>query len=261
MEIEIDYTKSAHENAGDHYDRAKKLLLKAQGAQKAIADLKKALAQAEKSAVVEERRKVTISKREWYEKFRWMHTSGGSLAIGGRDAHQNELINSKHFEDQDLFFHADIFGAAVFVLKDGAKASKEEGEEVAHFAACYSSAWKEGLRNIDVYAMRREQVSKSTQKGSLGTGSFLLKGEREWHRSVPLGLVFFVKDGVLNVVPKIAFERLKVAAASVSVTQGNDKKSDAAKKISKALGYEELDRIMMDLPAGSFHILVSRHEK
>ena len=36
MEIEIDYTKSAYENAGHYYDRAKKLGQKQKGAEKAL---------------------------------------------------------------------------------------------------------------------------------------------------------------------------------------------------------------------------------
>lgn len=260
MEIEIDYTKSAHENAGDYYNRAKKLGQKALGAGKAASDLEKELKKAEQNAVVEERRKVTITKKEWYEKFHWMRTSDDMLAIGGRDAHQNELVNSKHFDEADLFFHADIFGAGVFVLKEGANATADARAEVAHFAACYSSAWKEGLRSIDVYAMKRDQVSKSTQKGSLGTGSFMLKGEREWYRNMELALVFFVKDGVQNVAPKLTFERLGLKLAYAEVTQGNDKKSDAAKKIAKGLGFDDLDRIMMELPAGNSHVSVKREE-
>lgn len=256
MEIEIDYTKSAHENAGDYYDRSKKLAQKALGAGKAAGDLKKALADVENKSVVEHRKTIKIIKREWFEKFHWMKTSDGMLAIGGRDAHQNELLNSKHFDDADLFFHADIFGAGVFILKDGTKASEHARKEVAHFAACYSSAWKEGLGNIDVYAMKRDQVSKSTQSGSLGTGSFLLKGEREWYRSVPLELVFFLKEDTLNVMPKVAFDNLKIECDYVLVKQGDDKKSDAAKKVARGLKFEDLDRVMMELPAGSFHVAV-----
>ena len=196
-----------------------------------------------------------ILKKEWYEKFHWLKASNGMIAVGGRDAAQNEMLNSKYFTEQDLFFHADIFGASVFILKDGSSAPKPVRDEVAHFAACYSSAWKQGLRNIDVYSMRREQVTKSSQKGSLGTGSFLLKGEREWYRNSPLELMFFVdKSGALSIVPRITFERTKPDCAYAVALQGRDKKSDAAKKISKIIGYKDLDHIIRELPAGDFSI-------
>ncbi len=256
MEIEIDFTKSAQENANEYYKKSKKLALKKTGAEKAIRELEERLGEARKSnAEKKERRIVKVTKKEWYEKFHWFFTSNNMLAIGGRDAHQNELINSRHFDEKDIFFHADIFGAPVFVLKGGASADRETREEVAEFAACYSSAWKEGLHTIDVYAMRREQVSKSSSKGPLGTGSFLLSGEREWYRNMQLSFVILVKGGKLHAIPKAAFDKMdKEGIPFAVVTQGNHKKSDAAKKIASKLKYGDIDEIMRALPVGGFRI-------
>ncbi len=255
MEIEIDFTKSAQENANEYYKRSKKLAQKEIGAEKAVRDLEKRLSEMRASAKKPEKRIVNVAKREWYEKYHWFYTSNGMLAIGGRDAHQNELMNSRHFEDNDLFFHADIFGASVVLLKDGTSAPKEIKEEVAEFAACYSSAWKEGQRTVDVYAMKRNQVSKSNSKGSLGTGSFLMSGEREWYRNIELCLVAFMKEGRLNTVPQKTFKKINDSnIAHVKIVQGNYKKSDAAKKVAAKLGYDDLDVIMRQLPAGSFKI-------
>ncbi len=256
MEIKIDYTKSAHENAGDYYDRAKRLVQKRAGAEKAIKEMERNLKDAERKALEkrQEVRKVINTDREWYESFHWFRTSDGLLAIGGRDARQNELMNSRYFTENDMFFHADVFGASVFILKDGFGAKQESREETAHFAACYSSAWASGTRNTDVYGMRRDQVSKSTGKGSLGTGSFLLKGEREWYRNVPLRLSFFLINGKLNVIPSIESGRIK-EKEFVNVVQGEMKKSDAAKQIAKMLGYNDIDYIMRQLPpAGGFSV-------
>ncbi len=254
MEMEIDLTKSAQENANDYYNKSKKLLLKKDGAQKAIKELEEKLSDVEANAVKEERKIIKTVKKEWYEKFRWFFTSNNMLVIGGGDAHQNEMLNSKHFDDADIFFHADIFGAPVVILKDGLSAEKGAKEEVAQFAASYSSAWKEGLHSIDVYAMKRNQVSKSSGKGSLGTGSFLLSGERDWYRSVPLGLVMIVKEDKLHTIPILTFNKLIEPPKHVKITQGNFKKSDAAKKIATKLGYGDIDTIIRQLPAGSFRI-------
>lgn len=255
MEVEVDYTLSAQENANAYYTKAKKLMLKREGAKRAIKNLEKRLAEAERSPKIEEHKIVKIEKREWYEKFHWFFASDGSLAIGGRDARQNELVNSRYFEDRDLFFHADIFGGSVVVLKDGANSGGDIREEVAQFAACYSRAWEQMLHSIDVYAMRREQVGKETGKGSLGTGSFSLKGEREWHKNMALDLVMFTRDGRLNAVPYLTFDKLRASFPKYCmVRQGNDKKSDAAKKISAHLGYADLDYIIQQLPAGTFRI-------
>ncbi len=257
MDIEIDFTKTAQDNADSYYKKSKKLLTKKEGAEKAVKELKTRLAKAEKDAVASEKpRKVLITvQKEWYEKFHWFFTSNNMLVIAGRDAHQNEMLNSKHFEDSDLFFHANIFGAPVTILKNGRDSNSEIRQEVAQFAASYSSAWKEGLHAVDVYAMKREQVSKSTGKGSLGTGSFLLSGERDWYRSVRLSLVMFVKEGKLCTVPYVTFEKIKDSAGKHAVIEiGNDKKSDTAKKIARNLGYDDIDTIMQHLPAGEFRV-------
>ena len=258
MEVKIDFTTSAQQNADGHYKNSKKLALKKEGAEQTVKELEKRLSEslkAQQDDELEEKHAVTVrTEKQWYEKFHWFFTSDGKLAIGGRDAQQNDAINAKHFEDNDIFFHANIFGASVVVLKEGAAAGNEIREEVAQFAACYSSAWDEGLHVVDVYAMRRDQVSKSTGKGSLGTGSFLLSGEREWYRNTQLSLIMFVKDDVLNVAPAITFAKAEKVYKYVTLTQGNKKKSDAAKIISKLLEYYDLDEIIRQLPAGNFSI-------
>ncbi len=256
MEIEIDFTKSAQQNASDYYERSKKLLVKKAGAERAVKDLEKKLKEERlREKPKPELKTVKLSKGEWYEKFHWFYASNGMLAIGGRDAHQNELINSRHFNDNDLFFHANIFGASAVVLIGVAQADRDIRQEAAEFAACYSSAWKEGLRTVDVYAMKRDQVSKSTGKGSLGTGSFLLSGERDWYRGVQLSLIMYAKDGKLSTVSRTTFEKTKEGIQKYAkVSQGSMKKSDAAKKISAKLGYEDLDTVMRQLPVGEFRI-------
>lgn len=257
-ELEIDFTKTAQENANEYYQKAKRLAQKREGAEKAIKELRQRLERAKKESAAEVKaKKITkIKQKEWYEKFRWFFTSNGLLVIAGRDAHQNEALNSKHFEEHDLFFHANIFGAPATILKEGLDSGIAVRQEVAQFAASYSSAWKEGLHTVDVYAMRRGQVSKSTGKGSLGTGSFLLSGERDWYRNVQLSLVMFVKDERLNTVPFVTFEKIKgrVEGKSVRIELGKEKKSDAGKQIASILGYDDLDDIMQSLPTGTMKV-------
>lgn len=256
MEIEIDFTKSAQENANEYYKKSKKLVLKKAGAEKAVLELQGKLSEARKGATKKpEKLVLKVVKREWYEKFHWFFTSNNMLAIGGRDAHQNEMLNSRHFEDNDLFFHADVFGADVVILKEGLQAERTIKEEVAQFAVSYSSAWKDGMRTADVYAMKRSQVSKSSSKGSLGTGSFLLSGERDWYRNVQLSLVLFVIDDKIHAVPELTFKKLgNDKLLHVVVSQGNYRKSEIAKKISAKLNYKDIDSVMRCLPAGSFRI-------
>ncbi|MEM0147697.1 MAG: NFACT RNA binding domain-containing protein [Candidatus Micrarchaeaceae archaeon] len=252
MEFEIDFTKNAQQNASAYYERAKELKKKIEGAQLAIEKLEKSMQEA-KHAEAEKPLKVARQKK-WYEKFHWFFASDGRLAIGGRNVQQNELLNSRYFEDNDLFFHADVFGASVVIFKGGKAASRQAKEEVAEFAACYSSAWKDQHNAADVYCLERNNVGKSTNSGYVAAGSFVMKGEREWFRGAVLKLVAFMKEGIINVVPELTFERIHESAKNVLIEIGDEKKSDAAKKIAAYFETNELDELLQQLPAGSFHI-------
>lgn len=259
MHIIIDISRSAQENANGYFEKSKKARKKIAGAVESIKELEKKLRERKETVKKEtERSRIReITEKEWYERFRWFFASDGSLAIGGRDARQNEILVGRHFEDSDLFFHADVFGASVVILKGGAGKDRKIKEEAAQFAACHSRAWEQSA-SATVYSLARNSVSKSTQKGSLGTGSFLLSGEREWFKDVRLELCAFIKEGVgagtkkLNIAPKTTCERLGIS--SVLITPGNVKKSDAAKFISKILEYKNIDEIMQALPAGTFTV-------
>lgn len=279
MEAELDYTKSAQQNAEAYFDKAKEAKRKLEGAEQAVKRLEQRIVEAEKEKMTtRELRK--SEEREWYEKFYWFFTSNGMLAIGGRSAQQNEEVVAKYFENNDLFFHANIFGASVVILKNGTSASGEVRDEAAQFAACFSKAWEEGLAAVDVFSAVRQQVSKSKEKGSLGTGSFLISGEREWHRNVRLELAALIAENRidlqkqfddtnayvkvlplsiivnakrLNVVPYLAYSR-SAQSVGIKLTPGKVKKSDAAKVIAKKLGYNDIDYIMQHLPPGGFSL-------
>jgi predicted ribosome quality control (RQC) complex YloA/Tae2 family protein len=57
-------------------------------------------------------------KTFWFEKFHWFVTSENFLVIGGKDAHQNELIVKKYMDKGDLFMHCELHGASVIILKN-----------------------------------------------------------------------------------------------------------------------------------------------
>ena len=255
MKIEIDFTKSAQQNADRYYKMSKVAKKKTEGALAAIIEMEGRMKHAEKSV----KKKELKEKREqkWYERFNWFFASDGSMVIGGRSAKQNEEINTKHFENGDLFFHADIFGASVTILKKGEGASPEVREEAAAFAGAFSKAWEGGASTVNVYALKRDQVSKSKEKGSLGTGSFLLSGEREWHKNMALELAAFTKEDesgqsfIVCPVPTAIALGIKKRAI---IKPGKNKKSDTAKLIAKITGYDDIDYIMQHLPPGAFSV-------
>ncbi|MGC8587214.1 MAG: NFACT RNA binding domain-containing protein [Candidatus Micrarchaeia archaeon] len=277
MEARIDITKSAQENAQDYFSMSKKARRKKSGAEAAIAELKQKLKEYEDKEKQQPSSKAIrkISSKEWYEKFHWFIASNGMLVIGGRDAQQNEQLNSRYFDAGDLFFHADIFGASVVIMKNGESASREAKEEAAQFAACHSRAWEQGLSSADVYAAKRSQVSKSKEHGSLSAGSFLISGEREWFKGSKLELCAFVSENKINaseslvsfvpslsisvdakginIAPSLTVSRLNILTY-IKISPGEIKKSDAAKLIARKFKFDDIDYLMQQLPAGSFSL-------
>jgi predicted ribosome quality control (RQC) complex YloA/Tae2 family protein len=134
---------------------------------------------------------------QWYERFRWFHTSDDFLVIGGRNADQNEDLVKKYTESGDLFFHAQAHGAPVTILKaTGPSESARDvdipersREEAAQFAVSYSTVWKDSHYSGDVYMVTPDQVSKTPESGEfIEKGSFVVRGDRTYYRDTPVGI-------------------------------------------------------------------------
>ena len=253
MKLRLDFRKTAQENASAHYSLAKELASKEAGAKKAIEETKKQMAEADmqqKTAVSSKVAPKMKRAKEWFEKYRWFHTSGGKLVVAGRDAKQNDMLVGKTMADDDLFFHADIQGAPATILVGGKGAGGQEKKETAQFAASHSSAWKVGAAAVDVYAVEKSQLSKHASGGYVGAGGFAIAGEREWFRETPLGLAVGVKDGVVICLPQ---NHANASTAAVILSLGNFEKGQAAKRIAALLKCSP-DEVLLALPSGKFSI-------
>ncbi len=185
VEVEFKVGSKPYDILRELYEEAKSYRRKAEKAEEALRDLEVKLNElVEKAHRIAEKTKAKIRRREWYERYHWMITSGGYLVIGGRNIDQNESIVRKLLEPNDIFMHADIHGAPVVIVKtQGKTPSSEDLREAALLAACYSKAWKQGLGYVDVYWVKGSQVSKSPPSGEyLPKGSFMVYGKRNYIR-------------------------------------------------------------------------------
>lgn len=203
-EIELDFRKSVEENAGDFYDGSKTARKKAEGAEVAAGEKLEELKMIEEAPPEEAKPVVVKKKRQprkrWYESFRWFISSKKFLIVAGKDSTSNERLIKKKTDPDDMVFHTDIQGSAFVVikaktprgtrfanLKPGEGFPLEVKKEASEIAAACSKAWSKGLGNVDVYAVKPEQVSKSPPSGmSLPKGSFMIYGSKEWFRDVEL---------------------------------------------------------------------------
>ena len=210
---------------GRYFDATKKLKKKIAGARAA---LDRPVAAEKKKAG-----RAPVMKRRWYHRFRWFFTSDGVLVLGGKDAAQNEELVKKYMEGGDRFVHADVHGASVVIVK-GATGRMDE---VAMFAASYSGAWKSGHFSADVYAVAPPQVSKTPESGEfISRGSFVVRGERDYYRDVPLAVAIGLQRE-----PEVAVIGGPPSAISgktglfVLLRPGTFEPNDMAKKVLRVL--------------------------
>ena len=288
--ITLEISKTVHQNAQRYFEEGRSQKSKAKGAQAALAGTEEAREKAEKRAAKDAAagrlRARQRSKRFWFEKHRWAMLSGGHLLIGGRDAKGNDVVVRKHLSSHDLYFHADLHGAPSCSLKlkdglapnqnpseaipegvaslqivqnlaDGTEDARELSEslhsEAAQVAVCWSRAWGSGGAAAVAFHARPSQVSKTTESGeSLGRGSFVVRGQRNWHRDLPLELA--VGMAVVNGVPMPVSGTPSTISEHcqrwVKVTPGREKKEAVANRISKATGLVQ-DDLLSCLPPGN----------
>lgn len=254
MRFKLYLNKTVHENAAIYYEKAKEARKKREGLKQAIEETKKEI-EAAKKKQKEEKKAVKIKReKKWYEKFNWFTTSEGKLAIGGRNAQQNDQVFAKHMEDVDLFFHADIQGGSAVILKDGVNATKQELLETAQFAASFSNAWKNANASVDVYAVKKEQLSKHATGGYIPTGAFAITGERTWFRNTRLGVRIGKIDDRIDIVPATS-KRALVLEIEVLPSKTGKEKGALAKSLAKRFKVHP-DELLEILPSGKSKTLL-----
>ncbi len=263
MRVELDFEKTVEQNAELLFNQAKKIKKKLTGLSVATTELQKQL-EKEKAKAVQSVPKPAVKKRvrDWFEKFRWCCTSDGLLVIGGRDATTNDMIVKKFLDSGDLYFHADIVGAPHCVLKTKSnQATEQSKKEAAQFATVFSRAWQSGVASADAYSVLPTQVSKQAPSGeALGRGAFMIYGEREWFKKIPLacGIGFEKNNDDFRVISGPLSAVKKQALHFVELVPGNEEKSAVAKKIFRfflfktknRLGSVTLDDVLAALPTG-----------
>ncbi len=258
--LKLDLRKSLEDNAETYYTKAKKAKAKIDGAKGIVESSKQNIDDLEKNkekAIAEIDKKTPkpkeIVKKEWYEKFRWFFTPSGLLAIGGKDATQNEILIKKYLELRDVVFHTEMPGSPFFIIKEGReKATQEDLQEVSTATASYSKAWKLGIAAADVFYVRPEQVTKDAPGTYLPKGSFVVTGKRNYFRNTELKVaVGITSDG--GIIGGPIESTRKYSQKMIQLKQGQVSKTDTAKKIAHELNVS-VDDVITFLPSGKFQI-------
>ena len=249
---------SIQANADTYYMRSKKAEKKLRGAEKKLQETIDDIKKAEKQVTIAKEAQQPLAKRpkrEWFEKYRWFRSSDGFLVIGGRDSTTNEILIKKRMEPHDIVFHAEIVGAPFVLIKtEGETAPEQTINEAAQLAASYSRAWKETMSAVNVYWIHPDQVSKTPPSGqSLQKGSFMIRGTKNFVRSVPLHVAVGVKieDETIMVIGGPVEAIAHQTRAYVEIVQGPQKSGQLAKQIRHQVSMkvsEELKRSVTAIP-------------
>jgi predicted ribosome quality control (RQC) complex YloA/Tae2 family protein len=254
----LNLRQSLQANANKYYSQSKKAEKKLRGAEKTIHETKAKIEELEKQVGLAKAAQQPLAKRrkkEWFEKFRWFHSSDGLLVIGGRDATTNEILIKKHMEPHDVVFHAEILGAPFVLIKTEGKTSPERTiREAAQLSASYSRAWREMLTTLNVYWINPDQVSKTPPSGQfLKKGSFMIRGKKHFIRGVPLQVAIGVKidEDEISVIGGPVAAIAHQTDVYVEIVPGELKSSQLAKQIRYQLSTkvsEDLKRSITAIP-------------
>lgn len=258
----INLRHSIQANADKYYSQSKKAEKKLRGAEKTLQETKAKIEKAKKQVKLTketQRPLVKGRKKQWFEKFRWFHSSNGFMVIGGRDATTNEILIKRHMEPQDVVFHAEILGAPFVLIKTEGKTTPEQTiNEAAQLAASYSRAWREMLSAVNVYWVNPDQVSKTPPSGQfLKKGSFMISGSKNFVRGVPLRVAIGVKidNDEMMVIGGPVDAIANQTEVYVEIVPGDKKSSQLAKQIKHQLSKkvsEDLKRSITQIPIEEF---------
>lgn len=176
------------------------------------------------------------NENQWYSKFRHFITSEGNLVIIGKDVNQNESLIEKHMEKEDIIGHADVFGSPFGIIKpkEGKSISKKEIEETAIMIASYSSAWRVGATNLDVYFIKPEQVTKTPPSGeSLKKGAFYIEGKRDYIKNAQLGI--YISIEINDDLADLKITPYEPKSTFFLIKPGNKKRDEVIRKINRAI--------------------------
>ena len=259
VKVELDLSKSIHENANSYFSKSKKLKNKLPGIEKTIEKTKEEIENLSKKQheIESKKKKQELLKhhvpKKWYDKFRHTKTVSGKLVVLGKDAGTNEILIKKHLEETDIVFHTTAPGSPFALVKKALDEqgnltiSKSELEEVGQVVCAFSSQWKRGFGTADCFWVYPNQVTKSSVSGEfISRGSFMIYGKKNELKNLVLQLGLGVKvDTITTNDGEIKYEYLFSGSINavknyckhryVKLEPGNDNYKKLGKEIKKKL--------------------------
>jgi predicted ribosome quality control (RQC) complex YloA/Tae2 family protein len=233
--IEMDITRDVSDQMQELYDSAKKHEQKIVNAREAISQSRSELEKIRKKPIeIKKPKKIVKTKKEWYERFLWFHSSEGFLVISGKDATQNEVIIKKHLEVDDLVFHTEIRGSPFTIVKGGRECGSKTKTEASQNTVAYSKAWSENI-SADTFYVKPQQVTKQAPAGEyIQKGAFIIRGKKEFIKNLKPELAIGISDELKVIAgPRTAIS--KQTSQYIKLIPGDTPTGDTAKAVKESL--------------------------
>jgi predicted ribosome quality control (RQC) complex YloA/Tae2 family protein len=272
-DVEVDLRLNVQENAERHYAASKKARSRRDGAEKALAEARERVRALEAKGLdgfgAAPTRVVRDRRHFWFETYRWTLLPSGLVAVGGRNASQNDAVVKKYLRDGDRYVHAEIHGAPSVVVRpvDGppVEVADEDLAAACQFAACSSRAWRQ-FGEASAYWVTAQQVSKTPRSGEfVPKGAWIVHGRRNVVSGLPMqwavGLVRFLPGGgALRVGQSGEREVVKVVGGPpaclqpfcdnpVRIAPGDMDANEAAARLAEVFGVD-IQEVQAALPPG-----------
>jgi hypothetical protein len=186
-----------------------------------------------------------------YTKYRWFFTSSEKLVVGGKSSTQNdELLKQLKRDRKDLIImHTSTPGSPFSVIfSDMKKVSEKDIEEAAIFTGCFSRAWREKKKRIQVDIFSLSQIHKTK---FMKTGTWGVNGKIN-RMKVDLELVLTVQKDKLRAVPEKTAKKKDIL---LKIRPGKTDKREMLIKLHTLLPDKfTQEEILQALPAGGVSI-------
>ena len=270
-DVWINIENSAQLNAQVYFSKSKKVKDKSEGAREALLESERLLKKAKKNETKrKEKDQVTVikrAKRFWFERFRWTIIDGMHIFVGGRDAKSNDSLIKKHMRSGDLYFHADLHGAASCISKlkigfepdnnpppyltkgvnayrirdsmENTEFSETAKLQSANMALIWSRGWAGGGGAGTSFWVKPGQVSKTAETGEfVAKGAFIVRGNRNWIKDLEMKMAIGLI--CINGIPLLLGGTSEIVSSLcerwAEIQPSNQKKEKLANQISKNTG-------------------------
>jgi hypothetical protein len=183
-----------------------------------------------------------------YKKYRWFFTQSGKFVYGGKNAEQNEEIMKKllKLKKEYVVMHTKIPGSPFAIISAPPKeVSEEDLNEACIWTACFSRAWRNGMKTAEIDIFKKNDVYKSKE---MKQGTFGVR-KKQKSKIVKLKLVLTTQKDILRAIPEESLE--KKQKILLRFVPGGINKEEFADKISKNFNKPK-DEVLNALPTGGF---------